>query len=134
MFHAALSAWQMLVSCNISLICHLSLSNVVSPELIINIITINWPYCRYLEFCWCSVKISTLVIVCSVSFEESAYCLRTVLLSIVFIYCVSLLLAGNGSIVPEGGSVIGGKCQSNGSLPAETVSLSLRVIHLMTYS
>jgi len=50
-----------------------------------------------------------------------------VLLSIVFIYCVSLLLAGNGSIVPEGGSVIGGKCQSNGSLPAETVSLSLRI-------
>ncbi|XP_020621710.1 uncharacterized protein LOC110059357 [Orbicella faveolata] len=35
--------------------------------------------------------------------------------------------AGNGSIVPEGGSVIGGKCQSNGSLPAETVSLSLRI-------
>ena len=43
-----------------------------------------------------------------------------------------LFLAGNGSIVPEGGSVIGGKCQINGSLPAETVSLSLRVIHRVT--
>lgn len=39
-----------------------------------------------------------------------------------------LLLAGNGSIVPEGGSVVGGKCLGSGSLPAETVSLSLRVI------
>ena len=49
-----------------------------------------------------------------------------------FIYRVFLFLAGNGSIVLEAGSVIGGKCQINGSLPAETVSLSLRVIYLMT--
>jgi len=35
--------------------------------------------------------------------------------------------AGNGSIVPEGGSVVGGKCLGSGSLPAETVSLSLRL-------
>ena len=48
-----------------------------------------------------------------------------------FIYRVFLFLAGNGSIVSEGGSVIGGKCQVNGSLPAETVSLSLRVIYLI---
>ena len=48
-----------------------------------------------------------------------------------FIYRVFLFLAGNGSIVPEGGSVIGGKCQVNGSLPTETVSLSLRVIYLI---
>ena len=49
-----------------------------------------------------------------------------------FIRRVFLFVAGNGSIVPEGGSVTGGKCQINGSLPAETVSLSLRVIYLMT--
>ena len=42
------------------------------------------------------------------------------------------VLAGNGSIVPEGGSVIGGKCQVSGSLPAETASLSLRVMFLIT--
>lgn len=49
-----------------------------------------------------------------------------------FIYRVFLFLAGNGSIVPEGGTVIGGKCQVSGSLPAETVSLTLRVIYLVT--
>ncbi|CAH3017812.1 unnamed protein product [Porites evermanni] len=34
--------------------------------------------------------------------------------------------AGGGSIVPEGGTVVGGKCQVSGSLPSETVSLTLR--------
>ncbi|XP_078366293.1 uncharacterized protein LOC144650486 [Oculina patagonica] len=35
--------------------------------------------------------------------------------------------ASNESIVPEGGSVVGGKCQVTGSVPAETINLSLKV-------
>ena len=90
----------------------------------INIITMNSPYCRYLEF-------YSVVIVYSVSFKELAYCLLCYG-RIMLIYRVFLFLAGYGSIVPEGGSVIGGKCQVNGSLPTETVSLSLRVINPIT--
>ena len=41
---------------------------------------------------------------------------------------VFLHIAGDGSIVPEGGTVVGGKCQVSGSLPSETGSLTLRVI------
>ena len=41
-----------------------------------------------------------------------------------------LFVASSGSIVPEGGSIIGEKCHVTGSLPAETVSLSLKVINL----
>ena len=72
----------------------------------INIITMNSPYCRYLEF-------YSVVIVYSVSFKELAYCLLCYG-RIMLIYRVFLFLAGYGSIVPEGGSVIGGKCQVYG--------------------
>lgn len=46
-------------------------------------------------------------------------------------FFVFLFLASNGSIVPEGGSIIGGKCHVTGSMPAETVNLSLKVINLV---
>ena len=42
-----------------------------------------------------------------------------------------LFLASNGSIVPEGGSIIGEKCHLTGSVPAETVNLSLKVINFV---
>ena len=49
----------------------------------------------------------------------------TSLNSFIFVF---LHVAGGGSIVAEGGTVVGGKCQVSGSLPSETVSLTLRVI------
>ena len=41
-----------------------------------------------------------------------------------------LSLAGSGSIIPNNGVVVGGKCQVAGSVPSETVSLYLKVNQL----
>ena len=45
----------------------------------------------------------------------------------VFRRVLCFISAGGGSIVPKGGTVVGGKCHVTGSLPSETFSLSLRV-------
>ena len=46
---------------------------------------------------------------------------------------LSLFLAGSGSIIPNGGVVVGGKCQVTGSLSSEAVSLSLMVSKTMNF-